>query len=256
MSLTMMALRMAAVEALKSGDTLVGDNVLDSEISAIDLTADGALSSAQKTPFIAVYTDAAKAQKLGNTGLRSNGHVEIVFNYGVSMAMAETNKVTGEKTIVEGLPATDEHFEALLDVLEVQIGRALTDPDNPWAQAFGGFICGYVAKEHLRSSTAQKVRLAAGQTRLTVNAFADPRHGQPLADDGPWPRLMALMEKHAHPQLPLIRQMLGEESDGLYAEFERLTGMTSRDAQTLRLYTYGRVPRDVRITKARSEVTR
>ena len=75
MSLTMMALRIAAVQALKAGGTLVGDNVLDSQISAIDQTADGQLRSDQQRPFIAVYTDAAKSQDLGQTGLRSNGRV-------------------------------------------------------------------------------------------------------------------------------------------------------------------------------------
>ena len=56
MSLTMMALRIAAVEALKAGGTMVGTNVLDSQISAIDQTVDGDLKTDQKRPFIAVYS--------------------------------------------------------------------------------------------------------------------------------------------------------------------------------------------------------
>lgn len=254
MSLTMMALRIAAVQALKAGGTLVGDNVLDSQISAIDQTADGQLRSDQQRPFIAVYTDAAKAQDLGQTGLRSNGRVDIMFNCGVSVTMAETNRETGETQIVDLFPATDANLEAVLDALDVQISRVLTDPDNPWAQVFGGFVQAYVAKEHVRSSSsAENVRLAAGQTKLTVDVFADPRHGQPLAEGGPWPRFMALMAEHGVPQLALFQQLVGDPLSGAYEEFERLTGMTTRDAQSLRLYTFGGVPRDVVVTDAVNE---
>lgn len=254
MSLTMMALRIAAVQALKAGGTLVGDNVLDSQISAIDQTADGQLRSDQQRPFIAVYTDAAKAQDLGQTGLRSNGRVDIMFNCGVSVTMAETNKETGETQIVDLFPATDANLEAVLDALDVQISRVLTDPDNPWAQVFGDFVQAYVAKEHVRSSSsAENVRLAAGQTKLTVDVFADPRHGQPLAEGGPWPRFMALMAEHGVPQLALFQQLVGDPVSGAYEEFERLTGMTTRDAQSLRLYTFGGVPRDVVVTDAVNE---
>ncbi len=254
MSMTMMALRIAAVQALRAGGTLVGDNVLDSQISAIDQTADGQLRSDQQRPFIAVYTDAAKAQDLGQTGLRSNGRVDIMFNCGVSVTMAETNRETGETQIVDLFPATDANLEAVLDALDVQISRVLTDPDNPWAQVFGDFVQAYVAKEHVRSSSsAENVRLAAGQTKLTVDVFADPRHGQPLAEGGPWPRFMALMAEHGVPQLALFQQLVGDPVSGAYEEFERLTGMTPRDAQSLRLYTFGGVPRDVVVTDAVNE---
>jgi len=254
MSMTMMALRIAAVQALKAGGTLVGDNVLDSQISAIDQTADGQLRSDQQRPFIAVYTDAAKSENVGQTGLRSNGRVDIMFNCGVSVTMAETNKETGETQIVDLFPATDANLEAVLDALDVQISRVLTDPDNPWAQVFGDFVQAYVAKEHVRSSSsAENVRLAAGQTKLSVDVFADPRHGQPLAEGGPWPRFMALMAQHNVPQLALFQQLLGDPASGPYEEFERLTGMTTRDAHGLRLYTFGGVARDVVVTDATND---
>ena len=255
MSLTMMALRIAAVQALKAGGTLVGENVLDSHISAIDQTADGQLSCNQHRPFIAVYTDTAKAQDLGQTGLRSNGRVDIMFNCGVSVTMAETDKKTGVAQIVDLFPATDANLEAILDVLDVQITRVLNDPDSPWAQVFGDFVQAYVAKEHVRSSSsAENVRLAAGQTKISVDVFADPRHGQPLAEGGPWPRFLELLADHNMlEQLALFQQLLGSPVSGANEEFERLTGMTTRDAQSLRLYTFGGVPRDVVVTEVASE---
>ncbi|TRD16962.1 hypothetical protein [Palleronia caenipelagi] len=254
MSLMMMALRITAVEALKAAGTLVGDNVLDSQIAAIDHTSDGQLSSDQKRPFIAVYTDMAKATDLGATGLRTNGQVDLTFNCGVSMTMATTDRETGETEIIEGLPATDAHLEAILDVLEVQIGRALTDPDNPWAQVFGDFVQSYVARQAVRaSSSADNVRLAAGQIKLTLEVFADPRLGQPMDPEGPWARFMALMRDHDLPQRALFETLLGAPTTGLYEPIEQLTSMTVRDAEALQLYSYGGVARDVTITEATSD---
>lgn len=239
MSLTMMAIRIAAIEAIKAGGTLVGSNVLDSQISAIDLTVDGKLTSDQQRPFIAVYTDAAKASDLSSSGLRTNGNIELIFNCGVSLTMATTNKETGESQIEEGFPATDAHFEAILDVLGCQIMRSLGDPDNPWAQVFGD-LCQLVSKEQLRSSSAaDKVRLAAGQIKLQVSALADPMLNHVLAGDGPWARLMALMAANETPQLSLFEQLLGVEVETTYPAFETLTGMSVKDAASLKLYGFG-----------------
>lgn len=238
MSLTIMALRIAAVEALKAGGTLVGTNVLDSQISAIDQTTDGALRTDQQRPFIAVYSDTSKAQALGDTGLRVNGRVELTFNCGVSLTMGETNKETGETEIIEGLPSTDAQFEAILDVVGCQICRVLTDAANPWAQVFGD-LCMLVSKAQVRSSSAaENVRLACGQVRLTVDAYADPPLGQFFAPDSHWPRFLALMEEHQVPQLGLFQLMLGLPEAGAYPDYEALTGMTSRDAASLKLYPF------------------
>lgn len=254
MSLTMMALRIAAVQAIKAANTLVGSNVLDSEIAAIDQTVDGQLRTDQQLPFVAVYTDSAKAGDLGQTGLRANGRVEILINCGVTMTMAQTDRETGAATIVEELPATDAHFEAVLDVLDAQIGRALTDPDSPWAQSFGAFVNTYVSKEHLRSaSIGNGVRLAAAQTKVVVEVFADPRHGQPMTEGGAWSRFLTLLEAEGLPHLPLFQQMLGEADIGPYAEFEQLIGMTTRDAEALRLYTYGGADRETIVTEAATD---
>lgn len=249
MSLTMMALRICAVQALKAAGTYVGDNVLDSQNSAFDLTADGLLTSDQQKPFIAVYTDAAKAQDLGAAGPRTNGRVDILFNCGVSQTMAVTDKATGTSEIVEGFPATDANFEALLDVLDIQIVRALVDPQNPWAQIFGGFVTSYVSKEMVRSgSTFEQVRIAAGQVKLTVDVFPDPAFGQVLPDQGHWGQFLAQMEADGLAQLSLFQQMLGDGVEAPYANFEALTGMPSRDAGSLELYSFGGVAKTVVVT--------
>ncbi len=242
MSLTMMAMRIAAVEALKAGGTLVGENVLDSQISAIDQTVDGGLRTDQKRPFIAVYSDAAKASDLGRTGLRANGQVELTFNCGVSLTMGQTDKVSGVTEIIEGLPATDAQFEAILDIVGCQICRVLSDPDNPWAQIFGSFGQ-VISKAQIRSSNvAESVRLACGQLKLIVDAYADPPLGQEFSEGSHWPSFMALMADHDIEQLGLFQQLLGQPTETPYPNLEALTGMTSRDATSLRVYSFDSVP--------------
>lgn len=236
MSLTMMALRISAIQALKAANTLVGGSVLDSQISVFDQTADGSLSTKVERPFIAVYTDSAKSEDLSQTGLRANGMVTILFNCGVSMTMTQTDRETGEAYILQELPATDANFEAVLDVLEAQIGRALSDPDSEWAQVFGGFVKSYEVKDCVRSSsTADNVRLAAAQTKLVVDVFADPIHGQELADQSPWRRFLGLMERDSLPQLALFESLLGGADPATVFDYERLTGMTVQTTENLRL---------------------
>ncbi|WP_068305295.1 hypothetical protein [Pararhodobacter sp. CCB-MM2] len=252
MSLTMMALRIAAVQALRSADTLVAGNVLDSQISALDLTADGELRSDQGRPFIAVYTDGAKTGELSQTGLRSNGQVTLLFNCGVSLAMAVTDKETGQARIIEELPATDPYFEAVLDMLDVQIARTLVDPENAWAQVFGDFVSSYVSKEHLRASARNdSQRLAAGQIKLVVEVFADPVRGQALAAGGPWDRFLALLREAALPELALFESFLGVPgAPSRYPAFEQLTGMTARTRDSLQLSAYGGLDGETVIAEA------
>lgn len=246
MSLTMMALRIAAVHALRSANTIVGKNVLDSEIGAIDLTNDGKLSTNKQRLFIAVYTDTAKAKNLEGSGLRVNGIVDLIFNSGVSQTMTQTNLEDGSDEVIEGIPATDANFEALLDIISTQITRALVDPNNVWAQIFGDFVLDYVAKEQLRSSSdLSSVRIACAQLRLTVKILADPMDATVLQAGGVWSRFMALMKAQEIPQYPLFEKMLGESKAGLYDEYEKLTAITTRDAVTMQLYS------DPRFVKAK-----
>jgi hypothetical protein len=102
MSAVKLAMRIAAVEAVKAAGTLVGDDVFDSRIAPLDFAADGSLRTKLQRPFVAVYADAAKANLDGATGLRSNGLVDITFIIGVGSPMSRTDKETGESEIVTG----------------------------------------------------------------------------------------------------------------------------------------------------------
>lgn len=250
MSAVKLAMRIAAVEALKSAGTLVGDDVFDSRIAPFDVTAKGSMSTKQPRPFVVVYTDASKASLDGSTGPRANGMVDITFIIAVAASMATTNKETGEREIVTGIAATDEYLEAMLDVIGVQILRALVDEANPWAQAYRGFVRSDEVKEETRVNSADgSGRLAAAQIKLTVSVFADPPAGQVLAEGSPWAQLFALMEAGGMVKPLALLQGLLDGTPGAVT-VEKLTGMTGQDAEALILHDVAGVSAGTLITGA------
>jgi len=194
MSLVRIAARIAAVEALK-GRTLVGDNVLDSEIGSLQVDADGTLKTDEDAPFITVYTDAASTKGSDNSlrAMLINGATDIVFEAGITAAMTETNTLTDESTLIGlAIPATDRAFEFYLDIISRQIGDVITDPDNEWAEIFRSLINSMVTVERLRTSGADAgTRLAGHQTKITVNLVADPVRGQPVRPESGMGKFLA-----------------------------------------------------------------
>lgn len=186
MSLTRIAARIAAVEALK-GRTLVGDNVLDSEIGAIDIGADGSARTDEDRPFIAVYTDAGASADITLRSLLVNGPTEFLFESGITAAMTETDPETDESKIIGvGIPATDRAFEFYLDMIARQIGDALTDPANEWGQIFMGLSHKLTAVKRARTSgDGSGQRLAGQQISITADLRPDPVRGTVLAETHP-----------------------------------------------------------------------
>ncbi|WP_312411908.1 hypothetical protein [Shinella sp.] len=185
MSLTRIAARLAAVYALR-GKTLVGDNVLDSQIGALDVTADGELRTDEEKPFISVYADAAKSEENMLRSWTDNGATDFLFEMGVTSAHVVTDPETGESAVYPGIPGTDAAFEFLLDVVARQIGDTLSDPENEWAEIFRKFHMGNGLIERARtSSDGSGVRLAAQQIKLTVMLMPDPVRGRDLKPESP-----------------------------------------------------------------------
>lgn len=121
MSLNRIAARIAAVQALR-GKTLVGDNVLDSDIGALDVQADQSLRTDQEKPFISVYCDASVNKDGGGLrGLVANGQTDFLFEAGIAATMTVTDPDTDESHVVPGIPATDAAFEFHLDMVLRQI---------------------------------------------------------------------------------------------------------------------------------------
>lgn len=195
MSLNRIAARIAAVQALR-GRTLVGDNVLDSDIGALDVQADQTLRTDQEKPFISVYCDASVNKEGGSLrGLVANGQTDFLFEAGIAATMTVTDPETDVSHVVPGIPATDAAFEFHLDMVLRQIGDALTDPTNEWAEVFRLFCQRYIATERARTSSDDRgTRLAAHQLKLTVDLWPDPARGTALADTHPLTRFFAMAE--------------------------------------------------------------
>ncbi|WP_274626570.1 hypothetical protein [Arvimicrobium flavum] len=201
MSLVRIALRIAAVEALKAANTLVGSNVLDSELGALDASTDGTPRTDQDKPFIAVYTDGAKAGT-GEGALESsyldvramtlNGATEIIFIAGIAAAMTERDEDTGATHLLGvGIPATDQALEFHLDLVAKQIGDALTDPDNDWADIFRNLSFRFLRIERARTSSAEGQRMAAHQIKVVAELIDDPARGVALDPETPLARFLA-----------------------------------------------------------------
>lgn len=194
MSLNRIAARIAAVQALK-GKTLVGDNVLDSEIGALDVQADQSLRTDQEKPFISVYCDGSTVK--GGGELRAmvvNGHTDFLFEAGITAAHVDTDPDTDTSVVYEGIPATDDNFELHLDLVMRQISDCLTDPTNEWAGVFRMFCQSFISVERNRAARAEGVRLAAHQMKLVVDLWPDPVRGMELKAGHPLMRFFALAE--------------------------------------------------------------
>ncbi|WP_421998206.1 hypothetical protein [Roseovarius confluentis] len=181
MSLCRFALRHAAVEALR-GQTIVGDNVRNSDFAALDIAADGTLRDATDKPFILVYTDDATVEGDGRPTLWNNGMVEIVIESGIAAAMAAYNEDMEGEFTAYGVPATDTGMEAALDIIDRQIAREIHG-DGEWAALFAHMHNGITKVERKRATLSDSgTRLAARQIRMWVDAKVDPVWGMELAD--------------------------------------------------------------------------
>lgn len=236
MSIGRIALRIATIEALR-GNTSVKDNVLDSEIGSIDVGADESLRINQEKPFISVYTDGAKADDLGSgRRLWVNGLTELLIETGIAASMTETDRESGESTIIGiGVPATDSAFELFLDVVDRQAVSALMDPDNVWAEIWRGLVSNIAKVERRRTADAETgTRMAAHQQCIVCEVLPDPVYGASIAPTSIWQKLLDQMAVVEHPYLPSLRGLLGLDVTQLQSsEQRRRFGLTLDEARAL-----------------------
>jgi hypothetical protein len=236
MMLARIALRIATIEALK-GRTLVGDNVLDSQIGAIDIAADDSLRTDQEKPFISVYVDgSAIEERIDLRGLHKSGRTELTIETGITAAMTETDPDTGASTVVGiGIPATDPALEFFLDCVGREIAAALSDPANDWAEVWRALSASVLKIERKRTSDAASgTRIAAHQLVITLDLLPDPLFGVPPAPTSAWAAFFARMETAEHPFLEKLRELVGEPAEGAEADsIRRRFGLTLEEARAL-----------------------
>lgn len=237
MSIARIALRIAAVEALK-GRTLVGARVLDSPNAALDVQADGTLRSDEDTPFISVFTDVGIAEDITGRGLTENGSCTLIIEAGISQAMTELDEETGATTLVGvNIPATDQAFEFYLDMVQRQIVDALTDPDNEWSEIYRDLHY-RVTKIEVggKRNTDDGQRLAGHQTRITLDLIEDPIRGEQILPDSPLGRFFAAVEAGGNEVYQAQAQtMLAvlEVNDADWKALQRRHGMTATELLAL-----------------------
>lgn len=237
MSLTRIALRIAAVEAVK-GRTLVGANVLDTPNGALDIQADGSLRTGEEKSFIAVYTDQGLAENVTGRSLIENGACVITFEIGLSSAMLERDQETGAAVLVGiNIPATDRNWEFYLDIVQRQITDALTDPENAWAEVFRGLHYEVLKIEFAGARNADDgQKLAGHQLRLTVALADDPLKGEELAPGSTFLAFLAALEGTGDAvyleQAETMRALLSG-SDMPWLSLQRRHGMTAAELLAL-----------------------
>lgn len=173
MSLVRIAARIAAVQALK-GQTLVGDNVLDSKIGAIDVGDNGALDIDEEKPFISVYTDGGAVKDVTSRSFYGPSSVDFLIEFGVTASHVVTNQETLEDVLVTGLPSTDDNMELQLDLLARQIGDALSNSKNDWAEIFKQLVSSFKSIARTRADTDKGVRAAAQQIKIEAELVSEP----------------------------------------------------------------------------------
>lgn len=231
MSLARLAVRVATVEALR-GRTMVGDNIRDSDIGAIDIAADGALRTDEDRPFVLVYTDDGRATDVPLRDLHSNGEVDLVLEFGIATPMVQTDPDTGESVISGSIPATDAAFEMALDIIDRQIASALAG-EGKWPTIWKRLSSGVAKVERRRAVNAEQgVRFAARQVLVTLNLKPDPVMGAPLG--GVWQEFAAALGDDCPDLAPIVADMLGTAAATLTVQQVRERfGHTPRESTAL-----------------------
>lgn len=209
MTIARIALRIVTIEALRNR-TSVMDNVLDSQITALDFSVDGQLRTDQEKPFISVYTEASKADDLSSgRQLWRNGLTELLLETGIAISMTEPDTETGASTI-GGIPPTDAAFELFLDTVDREIAVALMDPLNVWAELWRTLVRDVARVERKRVADAETgTRMAAHQQCLICDLLPDPVYGEALAQTSFWQKLINQMRVVEHPYLNKIEALIG-----------------------------------------------
>lgn len=206
MSLARLAVRITSVLALRTAGTMAEDRVQDSSI--VDLE-EGIIAAPK--PVVLVYTDNSEFVPVGRNIWGGQGSTTLVF----LLAIAGATKLN-DGSVQFSFPATDAAIELSLDVMERQIQKALTDPDNVWAQHWRGLVTNVTKWSSKRGgSTKEGSRYGARQILVELETVHDPVPGK--APEGEWAALLARLNDEAQPAslravgAPLAQLIGGDE---------------------------------------------
>lgn len=183
MSLERTALRIATVMALANGfeapwPTIAGPRVFDSRFDPaqiVDLASDDVL------PIVTVITDDdhGASESENNGGPPFEHTVTLCLDISIGMV----GEIEGEARFV-GMPQSEPELEAMLDVFERQLRRALVDPVNVWSEEFRKVarrVTDWRSARYVERDS--NVRLAA--RKVTAAVLLQPEDLIELATDPP-----------------------------------------------------------------------
>lgn len=236
--LSRIALRIAVQEALR-GATLAGDNVLDSQFTALDVGADGALRVDQDRLFISVYTDSGRVGA-GNGFLSlfgDNPSVELVIEAGISAAMLDRDPETGVAVMIGvGLPDTDGNMELTLDLTMRQVADALVAPNSEWADLARELMGNVTSVERSRVGQKQNgTRVAAQELRISAGLLPDPVKGSDLAGST-YARFLAALGRCPDKRLKKVKTAFEQALSGAAVDWQlaqRELGLTDGQSRAL-----------------------
>lgn len=207
MSLTRLAMRLAAARALK-GRTLAGPRVFDSAVDPIDQTI-----AEQRQPLIVLTTDEHELEVTGRDLGSGNHQCDLVIEVAIA-ARVEVPASDGQGgQITIAIPHTDEGMELTLDLMEHQVVAVLTRDDNAWSQVWMKLVPRIQRRLSRRGASAENgVRFAARQLVLTCDLVDTPPIGAAPEAGTAWGDVLAAMEGDA--ALAPIAAMLRAEVAG------------------------------------------
>lgn len=230
MSITRLALRICAVEALKN-NTLVGNSVYNSRHGVLDSSRAGEITTSEERPFIAVYTETSIDREESGFLLRSNTNLDFIFEFAIAQCMS-IQKEDGSSFFAPFIPDTDEGMECYLDIVETGISAALRDEKNAWAEVWRKLAGRVVETEHRRiSNETEGTSLAAHQLRLRLDAVIDPVLGEKIGDGSAWASFLYLLQKYNNPWASVILPMFKEDQNA--GSNRNRFGLTLEQARSL-----------------------
>lgn len=224
-------LRICLQEALR-GRTLAGDNILDSNFSAVSFDDAGQLKTDQDQPFICVYTDGSKSSGAGLRGLLNGGDTQVVIEAAISSSMAVVDPETGASVTEVGLPDTDAALELQLDFLVHQIFSAVTADDNEWGKLATSLLLDTPTFERSRiASAAGGARIAGHELRLTVRLIDDPICNDDLSDSS-FAKVLQQLGAGTNTTHIRLAELISEHLSGTLVDYQRVQRLAGHSAET------------------------
>lgn len=189
MSLTRLAVRICAVEALK-GKTMIGDRVLDSDVGVINDEG-----TQEPSPFLVVLTEKGGGPLGGNgNDLFESSSFELVFEIGITAQAVETDGNGISQVVGVGVPDTDSNREYFLDLVGYQIKSEFSKKSSDWTELLFMFTGDLKSAKIMRAGSAEGIRFAAHQIKFEVEAISDPVPGSEIEPYSAWDLFLTKLE--------------------------------------------------------------